>query len=217
MVSTACTGKHLRGDQIWSDDIVYEWGRLLAKLHQANRNIEPSKIQDRPNWLSLISNLSAASDCYGLIHGDVHPGNFLVEENVFKVIDFDYCYFGWFGLDLACPLLIALTKLLICKSDIDFWKFRDQLIAGYSSVTALNPAIFKMLPVCMRYRRLLDYLHTVKVIGFIEPKNFDDKLPPDQEFLRWCRNNFRENSDSMMEFLVQDKNWDVGLVPNGLK
>lgn len=40
-------------------------------------------------------------DTFGLIHYDLHAGNFLFQEGVANMIDFDECGFGWYLFDLA--------------------------------------------------------------------------------------------------------------------
>ena len=52
-----------------------------------------------------LDSLPKDDDCYGLIHADIHQGNFFVDENDnITIFDFDDCHYHWFAYDLAVPL-----------------------------------------------------------------------------------------------------------------
>lgn len=57
------------------------------------------------NWLiGQIRSLSPSRDIFGLIHGDLHRGNFLVGDNRIKLIDFSMSAYGHYAYDLSTCL-----------------------------------------------------------------------------------------------------------------
>ncbi len=48
--------------------------------------------------------LPRAPETWGLLHGDLHRGNFLLHEGEIRLIDFSMCAFGHFAYDLATCL-----------------------------------------------------------------------------------------------------------------
>lgn len=68
---------------------------------------------------------------YGLIHADLHFGNFLVQDGRVSVIDFDQLGWGHYGYDSAVMKVELANELGECGEQ---W---DSLVAGYRQVTAL--------------------------------------------------------------------------------
>jgi Ser/Thr protein kinase RdoA (MazF antagonist) len=106
-------------------------GSTIGKIHalaaQFNQT-QPTKI--RPEWDGIPNNFNPESDqdpglailnaerekvvnylnslpqelgSFGLIHGDLHLGNFFVDVtgNKITLFDFDDCVYGWFMMDNA--------------------------------------------------------------------------------------------------------------------
>ena len=65
----------------------------------------------RERALGHLAGLPKGRDVYGLIHGDLHFGNFFVEteSGAITLIDFDDCAYGWYVMDLAILLFDALA------------------------------------------------------------------------------------------------------------
>ncbi len=91
--------------------------RDSAYFQNALISLEPA-IQDGrisyPDYKSLeisleilreeTSRLARANQTWGLLHGDLHRGNFLFHDGQVRVIDFSMCAFGDFAYDLATCL-----------------------------------------------------------------------------------------------------------------
>ncbi|MBE0698840.1 MAG: phosphotransferase [Anaerolineaceae bacterium] len=73
-----------------------------------------------------ISQLTFDSDQWGMIHADLHVGNFLVNEGEIVPIDFSFCGYGHFFFDLS----VCLTGGL--KMDL-----RQSFLRGYRSLRTL--------------------------------------------------------------------------------
>lgn len=52
---------------------------------------------------AITRELGEGPEVFGLIHGDLHPGNCLIRGPELAPIDFDDCRFGWRLYDLAVP------------------------------------------------------------------------------------------------------------------
>jgi Ser/Thr protein kinase RdoA (MazF antagonist) len=74
-----------------------EDGRIAAQDYKT--------IQSSISWLSgEIRSLGLARNFYGLLHGDLHRGNFLIHRGKIKIIDFSMSAFGHFAYDLGTCL-----------------------------------------------------------------------------------------------------------------
>jgi Ser/Thr protein kinase RdoA (MazF antagonist) len=71
-------------------------------------------------------------ETFGLIHGDLHQGNYLFHQGQVRAIDFDDCGYGYYLYDMAVTL-----------SEVNWRKntpaLRRSFLAGYRSVRSLSP------------------------------------------------------------------------------
>lgn len=99
-------------------------------------------------WLNALPRLRG--DGYGLIHGDFHRGNLLVDDTgALTVIDFDNCCCAWFAFDLAHFLNMALLPFLAARRkarEVEAHFLFRHLMAGYSSVHELDRRWLERLP-----------------------------------------------------------------------
>lgn len=111
------------------------WGRLLGKIHTVSNKFTTKKISfSRPKWYEVsdldfnrflpeddkiinnifdkltkrIKSLPKSDKNYGLVHGDLHYGNFLITNSGLAVLDFDSSSYYYYAADIA----IALYSLL---------------------------------------------------------------------------------------------------------
>lgn len=130
-------GGPLRADDFRSG---YQYGSRLAASHrewiEARRAAigeEHARLLDRAvAWLpAALERIGEARDKYGLIHADLHFGNFLVHNGSVSVIDFDQLGWGHYGYDLAVLQVELRNEVGDCA---ELW---DQFAAGYQQVTPL--------------------------------------------------------------------------------
>jgi Ser/Thr protein kinase RdoA (MazF antagonist) len=88
------------------------------------------------------------ANTFGLIHADIHPGNYLVVGNHVGIIDFEDCGFSYFLFDLAQPMLIV-AQLPHAAA------LQAALLDGYSRVRPLPAQIDQLLPIFLAARLLL--------------------------------------------------------------
>ena len=121
----------------WNLDLIWRWGAITGRMHEATRRYKvPAGRTHRMKWdddellqeadqyiaagdefvferlnevLEQIRSLPCEQDSYGLIHTDIHPRNFFVDEGSITVFDFDDCAYNWFIHDVAIPLYYSLS------------------------------------------------------------------------------------------------------------
>lgn len=121
-------------ESLLNNEIVIKWSDLLAKLHQ--NSPQEDSVYARANWENdyvMKSSLPEVPRCemhiqkffhdlvefvrqhpkkqYGLIHGDVHTGNFFLKEGEIIIFDFDDSCYHYFLYDLTVPIM-AIFKIL---------------------------------------------------------------------------------------------------------
>lgn len=105
------------------------WGDW--KTHPA---LENSQIQHFEQVLSIIerklSTYEKTAEHFGLIHADLHPGNFMNTKLGIALIDFDDCGYGWFLYECGCSVM-------------QFSEYIDELVSawiiGYEHIRTLSP------------------------------------------------------------------------------
>ncbi len=96
----------------------------------------------------------------GLIHGDIHSGNFIAEaDGTLRVFDFDDCHRGWWSQDIALALYYLSLNLQAQEKTLtaEHWHtFKE----AYTDVLPLPPGFEEDLPLFMQYRdwKLLGFL-----------------------------------------------------------
>lgn len=121
-------------DSLLDEKIVLQWSDLLAKLHQHSPPegshylradwdhdyIMKSSLPEVPNCEEPIQKLfhelvsfvrHRPKDQYGLIHGDVHTGNFFYRNGEIVIFDFDDSCYHHFLYDLTVPIM-AIFKIV---------------------------------------------------------------------------------------------------------
>lgn len=123
------------------EKIILQWSDLLAKLHEHappegsryqraawNQDyIMKSSLPEVPHCEESIQKLfhdlvsfvqNRPKDQYGLIHGDVHTGNFFYKNEKIVIFDFDDSCYHYFLYDLTVPIM-ALFKLIEKPEDFE--------------------------------------------------------------------------------------------------
>ena len=116
-------------------------------------------------WIAIgdqIRNLPQTRDAYGLIHNDLHPMNFLVDEHgEITVIDFDVCCFHFFVKDIAIALFFAnwigKPSRGISK-DAYLTRFLQNYMQGYAAENTLDDFWFGQIPLFIKHHQILLYI-----------------------------------------------------------
>jgi amicoumacin kinase len=118
----------------FNDQLFHAWGEAIGQMHAVTKNYHPSKqIKLRPTWvdeelldietyvpnekeiiknttllINKLKSLPVNKDNFGLIHSDIHSGNFFYDGESVQVFDFDDCSYHWFASDIAIPLYYSI-------------------------------------------------------------------------------------------------------------
>jgi Ser/Thr protein kinase RdoA (MazF antagonist) len=116
----------------------------------------------RAKWIELgdkIEQLPRNREGYGLIHNDLHPWNFLVDQaGEITVIDFDVCSFHFFAKDVAIPLFFANWSGKPSRGqskDEYLTDFFHNFMTGYAQENILAPTWYKQLPLFLKHHQIL--------------------------------------------------------------
>ncbi|WP_040949660.1 phosphotransferase enzyme family protein [Gorillibacterium massiliense] len=194
-----------RDPEVWNGDLFREWGRVTGAMHQATKKYQaPEGAVKRPDWdddtdllghadryvekgdeyvldrlteaMGRMRQLPINRDVYGLIHTDIHMGNFFVENGRLRVFDFDDSAYNWFVHDLAIPLYYTMAwtapeeeaerKAYADGFFRSFWE-------GYRQVNPLPAEWLEEIPAFLILRDVCLYL----VLNMkVEPEKRDDGL-----------------------------------------
>lgn len=180
----------------WNEKIFFNWGKVMGDIHRLTKDYRPtSDIDIRStftgrNALSdsikacpsvndiveeLISKMMALPkdrDSFGLIHYDIHPWNFYIDDDKINVFDFDDSLYGWFALDIGIALYHGLwwgrkddTKQI---QDDFINNFIHSFLEGYLSANNLSAFWISKIPMFMKFRQIC------KFSWFFNPKNIDE-------------------------------------------
>jgi|GEM_PF-1020772 len=152
----------------WSEPFFFEWGTCIGKLHSTQ-----SGTLHRPNWLEsyspknghekeMIDQLNTfdrTPETFGLIHNDLHQGNFHVKDKQIILFDFDDSAYHYFAQDLAVSIYHALWTGMSYHPDWDDFPhlFLRTFLQGYSSVKTLSLDMFEQIQLCMQFRERFLY------------------------------------------------------------
>ncbi|WP_226677255.1 phosphotransferase enzyme family protein [Rossellomorea aquimaris] len=128
-------------DPLFDDGLFYKWGKLTGHMHRVTKGYKLDEnsrkrwdlddVLDYEKYLTseedrdiiekghhnkeTIRGFDETSDTFGLIHSDIHPGNFFYHDGGLHVFDFDDSTQFYFVSDVAIPLYYSV-----------WWKFRNE-------------------------------------------------------------------------------------------
>lgn len=176
-------------------DFFVSWGRLFGRIHALTQNYKPEKNRARPSWVDdvLVRNsdlllegapprtsqlcrevlkwagsLPVNSECFGLIHADLHGRNFRVTNDRFMVYDFDDCCYCWFGYDLGCAINWAFPPEHFRRGEALAY-----LLEGYNQEQVMSQEWRMRIPGMIQLRRVLNLLmirHEISIRPTFDPK-----------------------------------------------
>ncbi len=169
-------------DHFMNPDFLREYGKNIALMHKLTKGFEPTHkryqfededfiaradeflpkedkiILERLNEvMEEISKLDKNEDNYGLIHTDVHPGNFYVDSNnAFTIFDFDDCCYKHFISDIAIVLFYTFFMVPDHKEGMEF-TFRH-VMKGYKEVNQLPSSSVDNVGLFLQLRTIVIYI-----------------------------------------------------------
>jgi amicoumacin kinase len=195
----------------FNEQLFYAWGKEIGKLHAVTKDYQPIyEIPLRPTWEDeellniadyvpneneiikntklLINQLKALpknKDNFGLIHSDIHSGNFFYDGESIHVFDFDDCSYHWYASDIAIPLYYSIFYgyKSAGKSEQEQFskKFLTPFIKGYEQHNSLPEGWKEQMPLFFMLRDITLYSVLHKKIS---PEDRDESLNQMLETLR---------------------------------
>jgi Ser/Thr protein kinase RdoA (MazF antagonist) len=156
----------------WDAGLFEALGREVGRMHAAARRYVPAAGLSRPGWEQCsnlfnwntftepwlekksaevrekISVLPRTAENYGMIHADLHFGNFIVDvpSKAVAIIDFDDICAGWYIMDLAILLFDILVLYEGPSRETFAIEFLLPLLEGYCRENSLDPYIWAQVP-----------------------------------------------------------------------
>lgn len=185
-------GAHLdhSNPQNWSDEIIKDYGRIVGKMHALSKNYkakEAKRYHFKPSldikWLlkgeaqiiidrisklfQEIESLPKDKEAYGLVHGDLHTGNFFVEnDRITALLDFDRTCYKWFASEIAVALYYPLYATLLNQSrnaqEEFVKKFLPLFMKGYKEENTLDSVWMKKLNIFIQVRDVILFMYLPK-------------------------------------------------------
>lgn len=181
-----------------TDKMYYNYGKTIGMFHSLTKNyVESDGIIKRYNWdqdllilngdkylpesdkiiidrlnevIKEINSLEKNKDNFGLIHTDVHMGNFFVKNDELTVFDFDDAAYQYFVSDIA----IALYYLIFMANEEDQFALADRLMThfmkGYLEANRLPKEDYLKIPLFLKLREIIIYLVIFRTLNVEENK-----------------------------------------------
>lgn len=183
-----------RSDPRWNDELFLRLGRQIGRIHRVSDSLQLPADQDRKPWFEC--ELSQVPDSplngfnprvldgmrnfteemrsrpqeprhYGLVHRDIHSGNFLVENGEVQIIDFDLGCYGWRAMDFSVLLFAHYyyPSLLSPSASPEFaGHVLATLVCGYRDEYTIDVEQLAILDDLMRLREIVNYVATAPAI-----------------------------------------------------
>ena len=181
-------------------EFLFNYGKTVGQFHLLTTQYEPaSHLQKRFIWdqdpllvhakshlppydsviferfretVDQINRLPKHAHNYGLIHTDIHMGNFFVQNHELTVFDFDDSAYMHFVSDIAIALFYHIVFMKVDESEkknrADF--FMTHFMKGYLSIYKLPLQDYLEMPKFLKLRELVLYI----VLHRSRSENLDD-------------------------------------------
>lgn len=177
----------------WSDQLYETLGSTIGKIHSIATQFNQSQPKKtRPDWDGIPNNFNPQGDpnpdlaiikaerdkvvnhlkslpreenSFGLIHGDLHLGNFFIDvnSNRITIFDFDDCVYGWFMMDIATLVFdYPVVYPPETANNDQTTNFTRHLLNGYLSEKLSSKFWIKQLPYFLKLLEIGIYMLVYK-------------------------------------------------------
>jgi Ser/Thr protein kinase RdoA (MazF antagonist) len=180
--------------------VLLEWGRLSGQLHRLSAAYQPHPARRRLPWqvndlldfsalippeqklvyqrrnelLDRLNGLPQDPESYGLVHGDFHHGNFLVEGKRITLFDFDAAEYFWYAGEVCVALYncLPLPRAETAKRRAYALGYLHHFLRGYRQEKAFSNFWLAQIPLFLKYCELLNYAYFHKYwdLAHISPR-----------------------------------------------
>lgn len=167
---------------VWNSDVFFNWGKQIGRMHKASQRIQldrPKWTKEEPDLLGLLPKIESKlikerytelldqlrdfqqdSHLFGLIHNDLHQGNFFVKDRRIIIFDFDDCAYHWFAYDLAVSFYHAYWQASsFTPEQTDFSRiFWHHFLKGYNEEHPIQREMLEQIPTFLKIREIFLYV-----------------------------------------------------------
>lgn len=201
----------------YTPKLLRAWGKFLGDMHQHTKSYVPDEsIPRRSQWhedagfkvtldgldasdampfkrfhelFAWAQQLDRTRDSYGLVHCDLHHGNFFVEDGRINAFDFDDAVYHWFAYDIAIPLYYVQRMADDGKLAYPYLELQDSFLNGYAEANLLEQIWYERIPLFMKFRTATVYHWKKATVAHWDLSNDDRRSLED--FLAWSRDALR--------------------------
>jgi len=197
----------LPADQ-WSDRLYHNLGRAVGRMHALAKEYVPAdESLRRPEWdragncfnpserldasqavaaekkeevWRYVHTLPKDRDSYGLVHTDLHGGNFFVDagSGIITVFDFDDCAYGWYVMDIAMNLFDAVVLYAGFDEAKFATRFLKSYLRGYLAENRLSAFWVNQLPYFLKLLEIGVYTQVYEYYNPNDPDPWVGKFMP---------------------------------------
>jgi Ser/Thr protein kinase RdoA (MazF antagonist) len=172
----------------WNEELYQILGVTIGKIHTLATQYNPSNpTLKRPVWddipnnfnpennddpslvtivskkeevLDHLARLPKGKDCFGLIHGDLHFGNFFMDipNKEITIFDFDDCVYGWYLMDIATLLFDILVVYQGANKEELASNFLLNLLRGYTREKSFSLFWINQMPYFLKLLEIGIYI-----------------------------------------------------------
>lgn len=138
-----------------------DWKSIADEyIGSASQLIPPELLARMESIVQRVTEIPQEPNNYGLIHGDFHGLNYLVDGNNIWVFDFDGCHYGFYMYDIACACLDCtmigyLAAQKISRRDALYNHILPYLKIGYELHHKLPQEQWELLELFMELRNAI--------------------------------------------------------------
>ena len=138
---------------IWDED--GHWANLPADALDGD-DLLAKRLEDLRAELARLPRSPAH---FGLVHEDLHQGNFHIDEGRLIGFDFDDCSYHWYADDIAVVYFYARSHPAAREDPAAFARqFWSNFMAGYRERASFDPLWIDWMPSFLRLRLMILYL-----------------------------------------------------------
>lgn len=171
----------------WNDQLIFNLGSLVGKLHSAAKTYSEKGLVKRQQWFeedhivsaekylpkdqkkvldeintltNFLKTIPQTKDNFGLVHTDIHKNNFFVYDQDITLFDFDDSCYHWFLYDISTVIYSASKAVDDSQEkNITIKNFMKIFFEAYRLENELDE---KLLAYFLRLRDLLIYVFLYK-------------------------------------------------------
>lgn len=183
--------------EFWQPVFIQKYGETVGRMHRltksyvpgsgglrlhgmhdlegfAEKFLPPSEIEVITKWnhmLDYLRTLPKGIDEYGLIHQDLHGGNFFVDDaGNMTIFDFDDSQYFWFSHDIAMCLFYVVPHDCVKREDLDnAGLFLKHFLTGYRRENQLDQRWISEIPTFLTLREMDLYIAIHRSMDLNDP------------------------------------------------